>query len=201
MVRFTLLVWSVLVMILSMDVSAQTSMTSGTITQNNGTYTDPNGFSNYSNSSNITQTICPGVAGQCVTIQFLEFNLETNFDYLRIYNGTTTSPSNLMATLTGNYLPTNFTSTSGCLTLIFTSDSNVSSSGWFANILTNPCGVLPSIPPTPVSASDAFQAINICTNPTFLLDPNNNGLITEFTTGSFSNPSTNPASSNSGQVK
>jgi len=198
MVRFTLLVWSVLVMILSMDVSAQTSMTAGTITQNNGTYTDPNGFSNYSNSSNITQTICPGIVGQCVTIQFLEFNLETNFDYLRIYNGTTTSPANLMATLTGNYLPTNFTSTSGCLTLIFTSDSNVSSSGWFANILTNPCGTLPSNPPTPVSTSDAFQAINICTNPTFLLDPNNNGLITEFTTGSFSNPSTNPASSNSG---
>ena len=198
MVRFTLLVWSVLVMILSMDVSAQTTMTAGTITQNNGTYTDPNGFSNYSNSSNITQTICPGVVGQCVTIQFLEFNLETNFDYLRIYNGTSTSPANLIATLTGNYLPTNFTSTSGCLTLIFTSDSNVSSSGWFANILTNPCGTLPSNPPTPVSASDAFQAINICTNPTFLLDPNNNGLITEFTTGSFSNPSTNPASSNSG---
>lgn len=181
-----------------MDVSAQTAMTAGTITQNNGTYTDPNGFSNYSNSSNITQTICPSVAGQCVTIQFLEFNLESNFDYLRIYNGSTTSPANLMATLTGNLLPTNFTSTSGCLTLIFTSDSNVSSSGWFANILTNPCGALPSIPPTPVSASDAFQAINICTNPTFLLDPNNNGLITEFTTGSFSNPSTNPASSNSG---
>lgn len=181
-----------------MDVSAQTTMTAGTITQNNGTYTDPNGFSNYSNSSNITQTICPSVAGQCVTIQFLEFNLETNFDYLRIYNGSTTSPANLMATLTGNLLPTNFTSTSGCLTLIFTSDSNVSSSGWFANILTNPCGTLPSNPPTPVSASDAFQAINICTNPTFLLDPNNNGLITEFTTGSFSNPSTNPASSNSG---
>lgn len=181
-----------------MDVSAQTAMTAGTITQNNGTYTDPNGFSNYSNSSNITQTICPSVAGQCVTIQFLEFNLESNFDYLRIYNGSTTSPANLMATLTGNLLPTNFTSTSGCLTLIFTSDSNVSSSGWFANILTNPCGTLPSIPPTPVSASDAFQAINICTNPTFLLDPNNNGLITEFTTGSFSNPSTNPASSNSG---
>lgn len=198
MVRFTLLVWSVLVMILSMDVSAQTSMTAGTIIQNNGTYTDPNGFSNYSNSSNITQTICPGVVGQCVTIQFLEFNLETNFDYLRIYNGNTTSPANLMATLTGNYLPTNFTSTSGCLTLIFTSDSNVSSSGWFANILTNPCGTIPTNPPTPVSTSDAFQAINICSNPTFLLDPNSNGTITEFSVGSYSNPSINPASSNSG---
>lgn len=198
MVRFTLLVLSVLAMMHVMNVSAQTTMSNSSITLNTGTYTDPNGFSNYSNSSNITQTICPSAAGQCVTIQFLEFNLEANFDYLRIYNGTTTSPANLMATLTGNYLPTNFTSTSGCLTLIFTSDSNVSSSGWFANILTNPCGTTPTTPPTPVTASDAFQAINICTNPTFLLDPNNNGLITEFTVGSFSNPSTNPASSNSG---
>ncbi len=198
MVRITLLVLSVFVLTLSLNVSAQTTMSSGLITQNSGTYTDPNGFSNYSNSSNITQTICPSVAGECVTLQFLEFNLETNYDYLRIYNGSTTSAANLMATLTGNYLPTNFTSTSGCLTLIFTSDSNVSSSGWFANILTNPCGTTPTNPPTPVSASDAFQAINICTNPTFLLDPNNNGLITEFTTGSYSNPSTNPASSNSG---
>jgi len=198
MVRFTLLVLAVFMMTHSLNVSAQTTMSSGSITLNNGTYTDPNGFSNYSNSSNITQTICPSVAGQCVTIQFLEFNLETNFDYLRIYNGSNTSPANLMATLTGNYLPTNFTSTSGCLTLIFTSDSNVSSSGWFANILTNPCGTAPTNPPTPVTASDAFQAINICTNPSFLLDPNNNGLITEFSVGSFSNPSTNTASSNSG---
>lgn len=177
---------------------SQTTMSANTILQDNGTYMDPNGFSNYSNSSNITQTICPSVAGQCVTLQFLEFNLEANFDYLRIYDGITTSTTNLIATLTGNYLPTNFTSTSGCLTLIFTSDSNVSSSGWFANILTNPCGTTPTPPPSPVSTSDAFQAINICTNPTFLLDPANNGLLTEFTVGSISNPSVNPASSNAG---
>lgn len=198
MIRYLLLVLSVLILTLSFNVSGQTAMSTGTVTLNNGTYTDPNGFSNYANSSNITQTICASSPGQCVTIQFLEFNLEANFDYLRIYNGSTTSPANLIATLTGNYLPTNFTSTSGCLTLIFTSDSNVSSSGWFANILTNPCGTTPTVPPTPISASDAFQAVNICTNPTFLLDPNNSGLITEFTVGSFSNPSTNPASTNSG---
>ncbi len=51
----------------------------------------------------------------------------------------------------------------------------------------------------PVTASDCSNAVNICQNASFQIDPvTGSGLVTEFQTGTVSNPSTNPASSNSG---
>ena len=51
----------------------------------------------------------------------------------------------------------------------------------------------------PVTASDCSNAVNICQNASFQIDPvTGPGLVTEFQTGTVSNPSTNPASSNSG---
>ena len=51
----------------------------------------------------------------------------------------------------------------------------------------------------PVTASDCSNAVNICQNASFQIDPvTGAGLVTEFQTGTVSNPSTNPASSNSG---
>jgi gliding motility-associated-like protein len=49
-----------------------------------------------------------------------------------------------------------------------------------------------------VTASDCPDAINACTNPNFIISPSGSGLDEEFTVGSISNPSVNPASSNSG---
>lgn len=49
-----------------------------------------------------------------------------------------------------------------------------------------------------VTASDCPDGINACTNPNFVISPSGSGLDEEFTVGSFSNPSTNPASTNSG---
>ena len=40
--------------------------------------------------------------------------------------------------------------------------------------------------------------MNVCTNASFQVDPNGSGNIVEFTSGSFTNPSINPASLNSG---
>ncbi|MCX7745097.1 MAG: hypothetical protein N2167_11085, partial [Flavobacteriales bacterium] len=50
----------------------------------------------------------------------------------------------------------------------------------------------------PVTAGDCNQAVNICTNASFSIDPNGYGNIQEFGIGTTTNPSTNPASSNSG---
>ncbi len=50
----------------------------------------------------------------------------------------------------------------------------------------------------PVTAGDCNQAVNICTNASFSVDPNGYGSINEFGIGTTSNPSTNPSSSNSG---
>ncbi len=176
---------------------AQTSMGTGTLTQCGGTYLDPGGTSNYPNNANQTQTICPGTAGQCITLQFTEFNVEANWDFLYIYDGTSTAAP-LIATLTGTTIPGNITSTTGCLTLRFTSDGIINAPGWTANVICTDCGAPPPPPPGPTTAGDCNQAVNICTNSSFQIDPNGSGNIVEFTTGSISNPSTNPGSSNSG---
>jgi gliding motility-associated-like protein len=50
-----------------------------------------------------------------------------------------------------------------------------------------------------VTASDCASAVNICQNASFQIDPaSGSGSVTEFQTGTVSNPSTNPGSSNSG---
>lgn len=49
-----------------------------------------------------------------------------------------------------------------------------------------------------VTAADCINAVNICQNATFSIDPNGPGFVADFQSGSVSNPSTNPASSNSG---
>jgi gliding motility-associated-like protein len=184
---------------------AQTTMggcgIASTLTQCGGTFADPGGNANYPNNSNCTQTICPGTAGQCVTIQFTTFNLESGWDFLYVYNGNSTAAP-LIGTYSGTALPAggNITANnaSGCLTLRFTSDGVINSPGWLANVICAPCGTPPPPPPGPTVASDCANAVNICTNSSFQIDPNGSGSVTEFTSGSFTNPSTNPSSGNLG---
>ncbi len=45
---------------------------------------------NYNNNENYTMTFCSSTPGQCVRLTFTAFNIESGFDYLRIYNGSTT---------------------------------------------------------------------------------------------------------------
>ena len=48
------------------------------------------------------------------------------------------------------------------------------------------------------TASDCVNAVNICTNANFAIDPNGSGNVLELDNNPISNPSTNPASGNSG---
>ncbi len=167
--------------------------TTNTLTQCGGQYSDPGGVGNYANNLDCTQTICPSAAGQCVTLQFTGGQLETGWDYLYIYNGTTATGAPLV-TLNGTITPQNVTSTTGCLTLRFTSDGSTTSTGWLANVICAPCGTPPPPPPGPVVASDCSGAVNICTNATFQIDPSGSGNVVEFNTlSSISNPQTNPS--------
>ena len=49
-----------------------------------------------------------------------------------------------------------------------------------------------------VTAADCINAVNICQNANFAIDPNGPGSVADFQSGTISNPSTNPASANSG---
>ncbi len=138
-----------------------------------GVYVDSGGpDGNYSNGETIEYVICPDNAGDVVTLQFLEFNTENNWDGIAIFNGPSTgSPifdsgyinpgfgTTPNGGWTGNtdFVPTILTSTdaSGCITVVFTSDGSVTRSGWIANVLCSP-------PPT------CFIPVNLnVTNVTF----------------------------------
>lgn len=69
---------------------------------------------------------------------------------------------------------------------------------YFKIVLFTFISALPFTGNTQVTASDCVDAINACTNPNFIIQPSGSGNDQEFTTGSISNPSVNPASSNSG---
>ncbi|MBC7862580.1 MAG: gliding motility-associated C-terminal domain-containing protein [Bacteroidia bacterium] len=190
---------AILLSLISLFSIGQTSMGSGTLTQCGNTYADPGGTSNYPPSANYTQTICAANAGDCITLQFTAFDLESGWDFLAVYDGpSTASPQVAGSPFTGSITPNQITATTGCLTLVFTSDPSVEQTGWLANLICSPCGSPPPPPPGPAVASDCSQAVSICTNASFQINPNGSGSVVEFVSGSITNPSTNPQGVNSG---
>jgi len=101
---------------------------------------------NYSDNENITTVISPTTSGDVVTVTFSSFNIENNWDFLRVYDGPNATAT-LLANLTGTTIPGPFTSThaSGSLTFVFTSDGSVNLSGWDATVV---CALPACLAPT-----------------------------------------------------
>jgi uncharacterized repeat protein (TIGR01451 family) len=103
----------------------------------NTNFYDPGGPNGqYANSQNFTQTFYPAQSGNQLSVTFSSYDLETNYDYLYIYNGTSVNAP-LIATLNGtssNTVTYNANNTSGALTFRFTSDASVLRAGWVANV-------------------------------------------------------------------
>ncbi|MDT8309022.1 MAG: C10 family peptidase, partial [Bacteroidales bacterium] len=95
-----------------------------------GTISDGSGNYNYNNNTNCKWLIQPPYAKD-ITISFTQFSLETNKDFLRIYDPSTL-PSTLLGTFTGYSLPPDITSTSGKMLIVFVSDQTNSELGWQA---------------------------------------------------------------------
>ncbi len=89
--------------------------------------------SNYGNSLTYQMTISPSTAGQYVSVNFASFNTETDFDYLYIYDGTSTS-SPLIGMFNGAVALGTITSSTGSLTFRFTSDAATTAAGWSATL-------------------------------------------------------------------
>ncbi|MFN8155479.1 MAG: gliding motility-associated C-terminal domain-containing protein [Bacteroidia bacterium] len=146
MLRRILFITQFLLFLTGIGYAQNYNMSSGTINSCTGNFYDSGGGAgNYANSENSTMTICSGVAGQCVRLVFTSFDLETGFDFLSIYDGPTTG-SPLIGTFTGNTGPGLITSSSGCLTIRFTSDAVFTYTGWSAQISCVTCatGVCPT---------------------------------------------------------
>jgi hypothetical protein len=118
-----------------------------TIQTCNGILKDSGGLGNYGDNENITQTICSG-DGQCLKLTFIELNTEPVFDRLTIYDGPTIN-SEVISIVSGFNLPipiTSSTSSSGCLTLVFTSNNSISYNGFKATISCVTCQNSPQLP-------------------------------------------------------
>ncbi len=89
----------------------------------------------YRNYENYTETISPQIYGTPVTVEFLQFELESCCDYLTVFDGPDTNAP-LVGQFNGRQLPPVMTSThpSGTLTFRFTSDGSVIGLGWEAEV-------------------------------------------------------------------
>ena len=112
------------------------NMQSGSIETCDALFYDSGGpDSNYGNRLDYTLTFYPATAGAKVIVNFSEFNVESNYDYLYIYDGTSTSATQI-GQFTGTTSPGTVTATNGegALTFRFTSDYSVNKSGWVATV-------------------------------------------------------------------
>ncbi len=111
-------------------------MHNGAITTCNSLFYDAGGATgSYANNEAMTLTVLPSTVGAKVRITFSEFNVETNYDYLKIYDGTSVSAT-MLADLHGTAIPESFVATNetGALTFRFTSDGYVTKPGWAAHL-------------------------------------------------------------------
>jgi hypothetical protein len=99
-----------------------------------GSFYDSGGNSSpYSSSENFTKTFT-APAGSCVTVTFTTFTVESSYDYLHIYDGTTTGATQFGTGYTGGTSPGTITSSGSSLTFNFTSDGSGNANGWDATI-------------------------------------------------------------------
>ncbi len=100
------------------------------LTTSSGYVFDNSGINEYGNYSNCKWLIQPPVAAS-VSLDFYEFNTESGFDYVTVYDGPTTSYP-VLGTYAGNTLPPHLVSSGSSMLLHFTTDGSVAYSGWSA---------------------------------------------------------------------
>ena len=122
----------------------------------------------YSDNTDATITIAPTGASD-VTLTFSSFNFESNFDYLYVYDGPSTS-SNLIGQYSGAALPNggSITSTTGSITLRQTTDQGVTESGF---ALTWQC-LISTLPPVTNFSTSATVS---CTGVIYFTDISTQG--------------------------
>lgn len=120
--------------------------------------------SNHGNNENNTKTICTSTPGSCLQLQFSSFDLGSG-DTLKVYDGNSTASPfvrNYVGTLAAPF-PTILSST-GCLTVKFTSDIRNVGTGWAAAIICEPCPTPPSPTATYLQPTTGLQRTYVGAN-------------------------------------
>ena len=114
------------------------TMNEGSVEVTDGMFYDDGGpDGNYSNNQDMTMTFLPSTVGAVVEMVFEEFETESNWDFLYIYDGPNTN-GRPVGTYSGTTNPGTVTATNrgGALTVRFTSDNAVNKTGWKAHVYT-----------------------------------------------------------------
>ena len=102
------------------------------------TITDTGGVNgDYTDMQDYTRVFIPNLPNRKIKLTFTEFDLETDYDYLYVYDGANTDATDLSGGgFTGTNLPGPFVSSSpdGALTLRFFSDPGVVEAGYVATV-------------------------------------------------------------------
>ena len=116
-------------------------MEEGTFTLCIGEFFDTGGLDGeYQSDENITCTFLPGTEDAMININFTSFNIEDNYDFMYIYDGTgVNAPQITGSPFSGSTSPGEVVATNdeGAITIRFTSDYMVNASGWAADISCN----------------------------------------------------------------
>ncbi len=102
------------------------------------TITDTGGANNdYTDLQDYTRVLIPTLPNKKIKLTFTSFDLETDYDYMYVYDGASTASPELSGNgLTGTGIPGPFVSSSpdGALTIRFFSDPGVVESGYVATV-------------------------------------------------------------------
>ena len=138
-------------------VSESYNMETTTISTCNALFYDDGGpDGSYGNNRNYTMTFLPGTTGGILEAVFENFQTENNYDFLYIYDGSSTNAPQI-GSYCGSNTPGTVTATNaeGALTFRFSSDQSVTGTGWTAHIY---CLGLPD--PIEVTATADPEEIN-----------------------------------------
>jgi len=112
----------------------------GTIfTAISGTFSDGSNDKNYNNKSMCSWAIQIPYAAT-ITVGFNEFNTEAVFDFVQIYDASST-PSVLLSTFSGSNIPPELTANSNSLFIMFFTNSSITSTGWEAYYFSSTFGI------------------------------------------------------------
>lgn len=117
--------------VFSANVHADTLCSSFSSTSSSGTLTDAGGSAgNYANSQDCRFLIQPDDAAE-ITLSFSSFSYESGFDYLYIFDGSSTGGT-FLGRFTGSSIPASLTATSGAMYIVHISDSIITAAGFEA---------------------------------------------------------------------
>jgi hypothetical protein len=108
-----------------------------TLTASSGSVTEGSA-GDYANDADCSWLIAPSDAmgmARAVTLRFSSFDLEADYDFLKVYDGDSEN-SPLLKSLHGSNMPAPITAASGKMFLSFTTDGSVASDGFAASYST-----------------------------------------------------------------